>query len=130
MRMGLPNVPAVEREPRAARTLARAAESGGCGSAGANVDTSNTTTYESLTAAERGVLRTSAAVPITAQNTEVAQSGALEVWSIVGTDGIDIGIWPSQRRSVSQKNGRPRGMTCKLSTMIARNLRTDVRMLF
>ena len=72
----------------------------------------------------------SAAVPIMAQKTELAQSGALEVWSTVGPDGIDIGIWPSQCRSVSQKNGRPRGVTCKLSTMIATNLRTDVRMLF
>jgi len=72
----------------------------------------------------------SAAVPITAQNTEVAQSVALEVWSIVGPDGIDIGIWPSQRRSVSQKSGRPSGITCKLSATIATNLRTDVRMLF
>ena len=48
---------------------------------------------------------------------------------MVGPDGIDIGIWPSQRRSVSQKNGRPRGMTCKLSTTIATDLSADVGML-
>ena len=71
----------------------------------------------------------SAAVPIAAQNTEVAQSVALEVWSIVGPDGIDIGICSSQRRSVSQKSGRPSGITCKLSTTIATTLSTDVRML-
>ncbi len=64
----------------------------------------------------------SAAVPITAQNTEPAQSVALEVWSIVDPDGIDIGIWPSQRRSVSQNSGRPSGITCKLSTTIATSL--------
>src|SRR5204863_9921386 len=75
--------------------------------------------YESLAHNETGVLRMSAAVPITAQNTEVAQSVALEVLSTVGPDGIDMGIWPSQRRPVLQKNGRPRGVTCKLSTMTA-----------
>ncbi len=48
---------------------------------------------------------------------------------MLGPDDIGIGIWSSQRRSVSQKNGRPRGMTCKLSTTIATSLSTDVRML-
>jgi len=45
-------------------------------------------------------------------------------------DVIGMGIWPSQRRSVSQNSGRPSGIRCKLSTTIATNLRTDVRMLF
>jgi hypothetical protein len=49
---------------------------------------------------------------------------------MLGPDDMGIGIWPSQCRSVSQNSGRPSGTTCRLSTTIATNLKTDVRMLF
>ena len=48
---------------------------------------------------------------------------------MLDADVIGMGIWPSQRRSVSQNSSRPSGSTCKLSTTIATSLSTDVRML-